>query len=153
MASLCRTAHLSWFMTYTYFCTNTHTHNQLTRRQQEWSGVDRRGCTRSVPVALLSGRLTSLMWANRRQRGLYHRKTYCRHHCKKERGGRIRRRVLCYITVKKPLPPTLCLFAARCQPHTGSPTVFNNSRAPLKRRQMGQQWWSRRCHCEPAERK
>lgn len=26
-----------------------HTH---TRRQQEWSGDDRRGCTRSVPVAL-----------------------------------------------------------------------------------------------------
>lgn len=41
-------------MTYTHFYTNTHTQtrNQLTRRQQEWSGDDRRGCTRSVPVAL-----------------------------------------------------------------------------------------------------
>lgn len=32
--------------------TLAQTHNQLTRRQQEWSGDDWRRCTRSVPVAL-----------------------------------------------------------------------------------------------------
>lgn len=31
---------------------HTQTHNQLTCRQREWSGDDRRGCTRSVLVAL-----------------------------------------------------------------------------------------------------
>lgn len=51
------------------------------------------------------------------------------------------------------LQPLLCLCAARCQAHKVSPTVFNNSRAPLKRRQMVQWWWSHNCYCEPAERK
>lgn len=31
--------------------------------------------------------------------------------------------------------------------------LFNNSRAPLMERQMGQWWRSRRCLCEPTERK
>lgn len=30
--------------------------------------------------------------------------------------------------------------------------LFNNSRAPLMERQMGQWWWSRRCLCEPTEK-
>lgn len=140
---------------------HSQTHNQLTcrRRGVEWRRQERRHSISPGSSWLAGWRV----WCGQiEDKGAFIiGKTHCRHLGKerererkneKEREGTrndVRNCVL--ITAKMPLPPTPCLCAALCQLHKGSPTVFNNSRA--KRRQMGQRWWSRRCHCEPAERK
>lgn len=51
-----------------------------------------------------------------------------------------------HTSVKVPLLLTLCLSAALCQAHKGSPTVFNNMSALLKWRQMDPRWRRHRCH-------
>lgn len=132
---------------------NTHLHKQII----SWHAGSRSGCTRSVPVAL-DRQADGFHGAKLKTKGPLSVEKPLQAPLKEQESERKaeNKNDVCNrvpITLKMSLPPAPCLCAAPCQPHEGCLTVLNNWRATHMRRQMGQRWWSTRCHCEPAEGK